>query len=65
LATPAAKSKARGSYACFTPKQQADISKYALLHGNKAAIRYYSIETGKQIKESIHSALGRQSTGMS
>lgn len=36
------KGKRRGSYAKFTPEQQAAIGKYASLNGNKAAVRHYS-----------------------
>ena len=36
----------------FTPEDQAAIAKYALWHGNKAAIRHFSKELGKEIKDS-------------
>ena len=42
--TSEGKSKRRGSYAKFSPEQQAAIGKYASLHGNQAAIRPSSIE---------------------
>ena len=38
------KSKQRGSYAKFTPEQQAAIGKYASLYGNQAVIRHFSKE---------------------
>ena len=41
--------KPRGMYAKFTPKEQAAIAKYALLHGNKAAIRRFLKQLGKEI----------------
>ena len=44
--------KPRGPYAKFTPEDQAAIAKYALWHGNKAAIRHFSKELGKEIKDS-------------
>ena len=37
------KSEKRGSYAKFTLDQQAEIGKYALMHGNQAAIRHFLI----------------------
>ena len=43
--------KPRGPYAKFTPEDQAAIAKYALWHGNKAAIYYFSKELGKEIKD--------------
>ena len=35
------RSKPRGKYAKFTPKQQAAIGKYASQHGNQAAIHHF------------------------
>ena len=43
------KSKRRGSYAKFTPEQQAVIGGYAALHGNQAAVRHFS----KQLKVQV------------
>ena len=47
-----AAAKPRGPYVKFTPEDQAAIAKYALWHGNKAAIRHFSKELGKEIKDS-------------
>ena len=47
-----AATKPRGPYVKFTPEDQAAIAKYALWHGNKAAIRHFSKELGKEIKDS-------------
>ena len=44
--------KSRGTYAKLTPKKQAEIAQYAVLHGNKAAIHHFSQELGFGIKES-------------
>ena len=44
--TSEGKSKWRGSFAKFSPEQQAAIGKYASLHGNQAAIRPSLIEPG-------------------
>ena len=35
-----------------TPEDQSAIAKYALWHGNKAAIRHFSKELAKEIKDS-------------
>ena len=35
----------------FSPQTQAAVAKYALLHGNKAAMRRFTKELGKDIKE--------------
>ena len=43
-----AAAKLRGPYMKFTLKDQAVIAKYALWHGNKAAIRRFSEELGKK-----------------
>ncbi|SMN02226.1 hypothetical protein SPONN_625 [uncultured Candidatus Thioglobus sp.] len=50
LDTP--ESKPRGSYSKFTPEQQAEIGRYAVLNGNKAAVRHFSKSLGKEVKES-------------
>ena len=42
----------RGSYAKFTPKQQAEVAKYASMHGITAAQCRYSKEFGTDLKES-------------
>ena len=34
------KPTSRGTYTKFTPKEQARIAEYAIIHGNKAAICY-------------------------
>ena len=47
-----AAAKPRGTYVKFTPETQAAIAKYAFLHGNKAAIRHFAKELGKEMKES-------------
>ena len=44
--------KPMGTYAKFTPNEQAAIAKYASLHGNKAVIRRFSKGLGKEIKDS-------------
>ena len=42
--------KRRGSYAKFTPEQQAAIAKYASIHGNQAAVVKFSKELEVQLK---------------
>lgn len=37
----------------FTPVQQAQVAKYAVENGNKAAIRHYNKEFRSDIKESM------------
>ena len=44
------KSKQRGSYAKFTPEQQAAIGKYASLHGNQAAVRHFTKQLEVEVK---------------
>ncbi len=44
------KGKRRGSYATFTPEQQAEIGTYASLHGNPAAVRHYSKQMETELK---------------
>ena len=46
-----AAAKPRGLYVKFTPEDQPAIAKYALWHGNKAAIHHFSKELGKEIKD--------------
>ena len=46
------KLSSRGQYQSFSPEEQASIVRYALLHGNKAAIRHFSKTLGKEIKAS-------------
>ena len=45
------RSKPRGKYAKLTPEQQAEIGKYASMHGNAAAIRHFSKELDTDLKE--------------
>ena len=45
------RSKPRGKYAKLTPEQQAEIGKYASMHGNAAAIRRFSKELDTDLKE--------------
>ena len=42
----------RGTYAKYTPEQQAVIGEYASIHGNLAAVRHFSKKLGAEIKES-------------
>ena len=42
----------RGRYAKFTPEQQAEVARYALMYGNIAAQRRFSRKLGTDIKES-------------
>ena len=45
----------RGSYAKFSPEQQAAIGKYASLHANQAAIRHFSKQLEVELKvTSVH-----------
>ena len=44
--------KPRRPYVKFTPEDQVVIAKYALWHGNKAAICHFSKKLGKGIKDS-------------
>jgi hypothetical protein len=48
--TSEGKSKRRGSYAKFTPEQQAAIEKYFALHGNQAAVRHFSKQLEVNVK---------------
>ena len=53
--TSEGKSKRRGSYAKFSPEQQAAIGKYASLHGNQAAVRHFSKQLEVELKlTSVH-----------
>ena len=45
--------RGRGTYIKFTPVQQAQVAKYAVENGNKAAICHYSKEFHSDIKESM------------
>jgi hypothetical protein len=49
-ATSRRKGKQRGSYAKFTPDQQAAIGKYAAVHGNQAAIQHFSKDLEVELK---------------
>ena len=40
----ASRSKQRGTYAKYTPKQKATIGNYSILHGTNAALRYFKAE---------------------
>ena len=44
-------SKSRGTYAKYTPVQQAMIGEYASIHGNLAAVRYFTKKLGVEVKE--------------
>ena len=44
--------KPRGKYSKLTSKQQAQIGKYASMHGNAAALRRFSKELDFDLKES-------------
>ena len=44
------KSKRRGSYAKFSPEQQAAIGKYASLNGNQVVIRHFSKQLEVELK---------------
>ena len=44
--------QSRGKYTAFTGVQQAQMAKYAIENGNKAAIKHYSKEFRVSIKES-------------
>ena len=44
--------QSRGKYAAFTGVQQAQMAKYAIDNGNKAAIEHYSEEFCVSVKES-------------
>ena len=44
--------KSRGTYSKFSPEKQAEVSRYAVLHGNKAAVRHFSKTLGTELKES-------------
>ena len=48
----AQRSKPRGKYSKLTPEQQAQIGKYASMHGNAAALRRFSKELDIDLKES-------------
>ena len=48
--SPSKKLSSRGQYQSFSSEEQASIVRYALLHGNKAAIRHFSKTLGKEIK---------------
>ena len=44
--------KSRGTYAKYTPVQQAMIGEYASMHGNLAAVRHFTKKLGTEVKES-------------
>ena len=47
-----------GTYMKFTPVQQAQVAKYVVENGNKAAIRHYSKEFCSDIKDDQHLEVG-------
>ena len=44
--------KSRGTYAKYTPAQQAMIGEYASMHGNLAVVRDFTKKLGVEVKES-------------
>ena len=50
---PAKRGNLRGSYTKYTPKQRANIGRYALENGNERARRRFSIEFPKLTKSAI------------
>ena len=59
-----ATAKPRGTYAKFTPENQAAIAKYAFLHGNKAAICHFSKNLERKLRTAL-SAHGKKSIQLS
>ena len=45
--------RSQGTYVKFTPETQTAIAKLAFLHENKAAIRHFAKELGKEIDSSV------------
>ena len=51
--SPAKKKNPRGSYTKYTPKQRADIGKYALENGNERARRHFSVRFPKLTESTV------------
>ena len=47
-----ASASSRGRYSQYTPELRAKIGKFALKHGNAAAVRHFQVELGHEIPES-------------